>query len=100
MRGFDRQLQDLLAKNPEAAVEYTRLFAELPLTTQLAIMRRQRKLSQRAMAKKIRLPQPHVARAETASHNPRLSTIVKLAKALRCHVVLVPDEKLARLTAA
>ncbi len=100
MRGFDRHLHDLLEAHPEAALEYAKLFAELPLPTQLAVMRRRRKLSQRALAKKLRVPQPHVARTESATHDPRISSIIKAAKAVRCHVLLVPDEELDRISAA
>jgi transcriptional regulator with XRE-family HTH domain len=97
MKGFDKRLQELLEEHPEAALEHAKLFAELPLSTQLAIMRRRRKLSQRALAKKLRVPQPHVARTESTRHDPRVSSIIKAAKAIRCHVLLVPDEELTRL---
>lgn len=97
MRGFDKHVQELLATHTEAALEHAKLFAELPLPTQLAIMRRRRKLSQRALAKRLKVPQPHVARTESIRHDPRLSSVVKAAKAVRCHVLLVPDEELARI---
>lgn len=100
MRGFDKHLHELLEKHPEAALEHAKLFAELPISTQLAVMRRRRKLSQRAMAKKIKIPQPHVARTESRQHDPRISSVVRAAKALRCHVLLVPDEELDRLATA
>ena len=100
MRGFDKHLQELLAAHPEAALEHAKLFAELPISTQLAIMRRRRKLSQRAMAKKLKIPQPHIARTESLRHDPRLSSVVRAAKALRCHVLLIPDEELKRLATA
>jgi DNA-binding phage protein len=97
MKGFDKDLHDLLDAHPEAALEHAKLFAELPLTTQLAVMRRRRKLSQRALAKKLRVRQPHVARTENARHDPRISSIVRAAKAVGCHVLLVPDEELDRI---
>ncbi len=100
MRGFDKHLQELLAAHPEAALEHTKLFAELPLSAQLAVMRRRRKLSQRALAKKLKVRQPHVARTESLKHDPRISSIVKAAKAVHCHVLLVPDEDLGRIAAA
>ena len=100
MKRFDRHLQALLEANPEAALEHAKLFAELPLPTQLAIMRRRRKLSQRAVAKRLRLPQPHIARMESGHHDPRISSILREAKALRCHVLLIPDEELKRLAPA
>jgi DNA-binding transcriptional regulator YiaG len=97
MKSFDKDLHDLLEAHPEAALEHAKLFAELPLTTQLAVMRRRRKLSQRALAKRLRVPQPHVARTESARHDPRISSIVRAAKAVHCHVLLVPDEELERI---
>lgn len=100
MRGFDKHLQELLEANPEAALEYAKLFADLPLTVQLAIMRRRRKLSQRALATKMKVRQPHVARAENPKHDPRISSIVRAARAIQCHVLLVPDEDLKRIAAA
>ena len=100
MRGFDKHLHELLEAHPEAVGEYAQLFAELPLATQLAVMRRRRKLSQRAFAKKLKIPQPQIARNESLQHDPRLSSLVKAAKALRCHVILVADEALKRFAVA
>lgn len=100
MRGFDKHLHKLLEVHPEAALEHAKLFAEFPISTQLAIMRRRRKLSQRAVAKKIGVPQPHVARTESLQHDPRISSVVRAAKALRCHILLIPDEELDRLATA
>ncbi len=48
MRGFDQHLKTLLRAHPKAAAEHERVFAELPRATRLAIIRRRRKLSQRA----------------------------------------------------
>ena len=44
-RGFDKHLQELLEAHPEVALEHAKLFAELPRPTQVAIIRRQKKLS-------------------------------------------------------
>ena len=100
MKGFDKHLHELLESHPEAALEHAKLFAGLPIATQLAIMRLRRKLSQRAMARKVKVPQPHIARTESLQHDPRISSVVRAAKALRCHVLLVPDEDLNRLATA
>ena len=97
MRGFDKHLHELLEAHPDAALEHAKLFAELPLPTQLAVMRRRRKLTQRALAKKLKVLQPHVARTESLRHDPRLSSVVRAARAVRCHVLLIPDEELGRL---
>ena len=97
MKGFDKHLQEILESNPEAALEHAKVFAELPLATQLAVMRRRRNLSQRQLAKKLKVQQPHVARTESLSHDSRISSVVRAAKAVHCHVMLVPDEELGRI---
>lgn len=100
MKGFDKHIQELLEEHPQAALEHGKLFAELPLATQLAIMRRRRKLSQRALAMKLKISQPHVARTESIRHDSRISSILKAAKAVGCHVMLVPDEEIGRIAIA
>ena len=100
LRGFDKHLQEWLKDDSEFTREYTKLFAELPIQTQLAIMRRRRMLSQRSLAKKMKVMQPHVARTESKNHDPRISSIVRAAKAVGCHVVIVADEYLGRISAA
>lgn len=100
MKDFDKHLQEILASNPEANQEYAKQFAKLPLQTQLAIMRRRKKLSQRALAKRLKTLQPHIARTESAKHDPRLSSVVRAAKAVGCRVVLIPDDKISKLFVA
>ncbi len=95
--GFDAHLQEMLAKNPKLAEEYAKQFAELPLPTQLSVMRRRKWLSQKAVAKALRVKQPHVARMESPGHDPRLSSVVSQARALHCHLMVVPDELLAKV---
>lgn len=53
MRGFDKHLHELLEAHPEAALEHTKLLAGLPDSAQFAIVRRRRKLSQHAVARKV-----------------------------------------------
>ena len=97
MKGFDKHLQEMLETHPEAALEHAKVFAELPLATQLAVMRRRRNLSQRQLAKRLKVQQPHVARTESLSHDSRISSVVRAAKAVHCHVMLVPDEELGHI---
>ena len=59
-------------------------------------MRRRRNLSQRGLAKRLKVLQPHVARTESLEHDSRISSIVKAAKAIKCHVMLIPDEVIDR----
>ena len=100
---FDLHFEEMLRKKPRLAKEYAKQLAELPLTTQLAIMRRRKRISQREVARKLRTKQPHVARLESAGHDPRLSSVVNEARALHCRLMVVPDDllsKVAQLVAA
>lgn len=100
---FDTHLEGLLRKKPKLARAYAEQFAQLSLSTQLAIIRRRKWLSQKDLARKLRVKQPHVARMESMTHDSRLSSIVSQARALHCHLMVVPDEllsKVAQLVAA
>lgn len=99
MKTFDKHLQEILSTNPAVAKAHAKAFAELPLSTQLAVMRRKRNLSQRELASKMKVLQPHVARTESSEHDPKISSVVKAAKAIRCHVMLIPDERLEQVAA-
>ncbi len=44
--------------------------------------------------------QPHVARTENFQHDPRLSSIMRAAKAVRCHVMLVPDDVIPKMNSS
>ncbi|MEK7857862.1 MAG: helix-turn-helix domain-containing protein [Elusimicrobiota bacterium] len=94
---FDAHLEQTLKNNPALAKEYAKQFAELPVPTQLGIMRRRRWLSQETLARALRVKQPHVARVENAAHDPRLSSILSQAKALQCHLLVIPNELLAKV---
>ena len=52
----------------------------------LPILRRKRKLSQRALAELTGLSYVHIARMETGDYDPRLSTLKALAKALKVKI--------------
>lgn len=94
---FDVYLEQILEKSPGVAKEYAKQFAELPLPTQLAIMRRRRSLSQKTVARKLKLKQPHIARVESVGHDPRLSSVLGQARALHCHLMVVPNELLSKV---
>jgi len=53
------------------------------LAARLKALRERRGLSQEQLAEKAGLSRPHLARLETAKQDPTLSTIEKLAKALK-----------------
>lgn len=58
----------------------------ISMLRKLAILRKQRKLSQRALAELTGISHVHIARMETGEYNPRLSTLQTLAKALKVKI--------------
>lgn len=55
----------------------------MTLAKRLKLLRTRRGLSQRALARKVKVSQPLIAQLETGAHDPLLSTLRRLAKALR-----------------
>ncbi len=94
LAGFDRYLEESLGKDPAFANEYFRQLAELPLPTQLAIMRTHQGFSQREVAKALGVKLSHVARTERAGHDSSISSIEAQARAVHCRLVIVPDQHL------
>lgn len=92
---FDEYLDRKLSDDPVLAGKYAEEFARLPVPTQLAILRRRRRLSQRRLARALKVRQPQVSRQESPGHDPQLSSLERHARALRCRLVVVPDGLLA-----
>jgi transcriptional regulator with XRE-family HTH domain len=92
IRGFDEYWDESLRKSPALAKEYFRQLGELPLPTQLAILRTHQGFSQSEVAKTLGVKQPHVARAERVGHDSKLSSIEAQARAIRCQLMVVPDK--------
>ena len=55
-------------------------------TMQLKALRRERGWSQEALAKKVGVSREYIARLETGKHDPPLSTLSQLARALKVRV--------------
>ena len=60
------------------------------LTKALKKAREGKKLSQRALSRKVGMPQAQISRIEQSSVDLRTSTLIELARALDLEVVLVP----------
>ena len=56
------------------------------LTMRLKALRAERGLTQKALAKKVGITREHLARLEAGQHDPPLSTLTRLAKALKVKV--------------
>lgn len=59
--------------------------------------RKEKKLSQGALAKKAGIPQSHISRIEAGLVNMKLGSFVEMARLLDLEVVLVPKESLAAI---
>ena len=83
-------------RDPELQAEYDRLAARFEIVKHLILARRAGVLK-RDIAKRAGVSQSTISRLGSAEHNPRLDTIVDVAKALgmRLDVKLVRDRKRA-----
>jgi DNA-binding XRE family transcriptional regulator len=62
--------------------------ARLELVHQIKTMRQQYKLTQKALAKRTKMPQSTIARIESGKHSFSLGTLYRIAKAFDKRVVL------------
>lgn len=70
----------------------------LPISKQVAALRKRLRMEQRALEPLTGLKQPHIARIE-GGQDVRLSTLEKLVKALGAALVVVPRDRLAEVQA-
>lgn len=89
--GFNEYIDNLLRNDQKFLRDYAREVARLPLPLQLAMLRGRKGLTQEVVALRMRVKQPQVARMERDDYDPRLSSVVAQARAIGCHLVLVPD---------
>lgn len=88
--GFDKHFKHLM-KNKQFEKEYWKLFLQEPISTQIAMLRREKGLSQEQLAKKLHIPQPAIARLERKDYLPSISTLLRLSKVLHCKIALIPQ---------
>lgn len=60
------------------------------LLKQLKIARQEKELKQSGFGKKLGLPQSHISRIERGETDPRLSTVVDMARIVDRELILVP----------
>ncbi|HEX5500935.1 MAG TPA: helix-turn-helix transcriptional regulator [Thermomicrobiales bacterium] len=80
---LDHQLQD-----PAFRTEWERTAPARALALRLVAYRAEHGLSQRALARKLGVSQPAVARMETGEHLPTLQTLAQIADALDIEVLI------------
>jgi ribosome-binding protein aMBF1 (putative translation factor) len=82
---FERYLAKEL-KNPEFKKHYDEYGKQLEIAYQILQLRKQRKMSQTQLAKKIGTKQSNIARMEAGQQNFTTEMLQKIASALRCNL--------------
>lgn len=95
-----RELQEeRFRKTPAAREQWERTALARAVAIAVVRYRAEHGLSQRALAKHLGMPQPHIARLELGEHNPSVEMLQRLAQGLgQCFVVAVaPAERAEEL---
>jgi DNA-binding XRE family transcriptional regulator len=85
---FDALLAEEQLANPSFRAEWQRLAPAREFAATLLRYRAERRLSQRALAKKLGVSQPRVVKLESGEHNPEIDTIINAVRRLGIEFVL------------
>jgi len=88
-------LRERLERDPEFRAEWERTALARAVSVALVKYRADHGLSQRQLAKQLRMPQPQIARLEVGEYNPSVETLQRLARGLdqRFIVAVIPASK-------
>lgn len=82
--------EERFRKNPAPRERWERTALARAVAISVVCYRAEHGLSQRALAKQLEMPQPHIARLESGEHNPSIDMLQRLAQGLgQCFVVAV-----------
>jgi transcriptional regulator with XRE-family HTH domain len=87
---------DKLCEDPEFRAEWERTAPARAVANRLVAYRAEHSLSQSALARKLGISQPAVARLELGEHLPTLTTLARIARALEIEIAvdfLPPDQE-------
>jgi transcriptional regulator with XRE-family HTH domain len=76
------QIHERDLKDPQYRAEHERTRFANEVAVELVQYRTAHQLTQRELAEKLNMRQPHIARLESGEHEPKLSTLQKLSSAL------------------
>lgn len=85
---FDQLVAEEESSDPSFRAEWQRLAPAREFAATLLRYRAEHELSQRALAKKLGVSQPRVAKLESAEHNPDVDTIINAVRRLGIEFVL------------
>jgi ribosome-binding protein aMBF1 (putative translation factor) len=92
---LDRMMDRIRRDNPDAGAEYDRLRERAHAIAPIIAARRAAGWSQRDLAARTGVPQPVIARLECGDNDPKLSTLVRLARALGLQLTYEPLDQRA-----
>jgi predicted transcriptional regulator len=69
------------------------------LAQQLRAARRERRITQKALGQRMGLPQSHISAIEGGKVDPRLSSILELARLLELEPMLIPRDRVLAVRA-
>jgi predicted XRE-type DNA-binding protein len=87
-------------EGPEAVAEAEALQAHFKLATELILLRKRRKLTQRQLSALSGIQQSEISRIEAGAGNPTLATMSVLVRALGAELRLTPNVGARRAVAA
>jgi DNA-binding XRE family transcriptional regulator len=85
---FDALVAEEQLADPSFKAEWQRLAPAREFAATLLRYRAEHKLSQRALAKKLGISQPRVAKLESGEHNPEIDTIINAVRSLAIEFAL------------
>jgi ribosome-binding protein aMBF1 (putative translation factor) len=88
-------------RDPEFRREWERTALARAVALRLVEYRADNGLSQSALARKLQMQQPAIARLEAGDHNPSVDTLMRLSQGLGIdfHIDITPEHVDVRLTA-
>ncbi|OHE78024.1 MAG: hypothetical protein A2107_14990 [Verrucomicrobia bacterium GWF2_62_7] len=87
-QSFDAHIIELKQKNPSFRAAYGKALGRMPVSTQLAVARREAGLTQEKLARRLHISQSAVAQVERPDGNPTVQTVEKIAHLLGYQLVL------------
>lgn len=88
LRVHDEIVAEEIARDADFRVEWQRLALAREVAAELVRFRSENGLSQRALADRLGVSQPRVAKIESGEHNPDIDTLVSISRATGLEFVI------------
>lgn len=99
LKTHDELVAEEMGHDPSFRAEWERLALAREVAAELVRYRSENNLSQRALAKRLGVSQPRVAKLESGEHNPDVDTLVNISRAtgLEFVIAIAPIERTPKL---